>query len=140
MEKHTTKITSKSIEQSGLPLDFKKAIAEYIWNGFDAKATTIDIKFEANEIGYLHLLSISDNGVGIDLSSIDETFGNFLDSKKSKTLDQNGFVKGKKGKGRYSFDVFCNEATRFSNIKQNNFKGKSNWYNSKFLFISFFNI
>ena len=30
--KHTTKITSKSVEQSGLPTDYKKAISEYIWN------------------------------------------------------------------------------------------------------------
>ena len=31
MKKHTTKLTPKSIEGSGLPTDYKKAIAEYIW-------------------------------------------------------------------------------------------------------------
>ena len=45
MKKHTTKLTSKSIEGSGLPSDYKKAIAEYIWNGFDAGASTINIDF-----------------------------------------------------------------------------------------------
>ena len=50
MEKHTTKITSKSIEQSGQPSDYKKAIAEYIWNGFDAKAYHIDIDFKSNQL------------------------------------------------------------------------------------------
>lgn len=111
MIKHTTKITSKSIEQSGLPVDFKKAITEYIWNGFDAKASLIELDFEANEVGYINSFTIKDNGSGIDLRSISETFGHFLDSQKSLTFDQNSFIKGKKGKGRFSFGIFCNEAT-----------------------------
>jgi DNA mismatch repair ATPase MutL len=87
MIKHTTKITSKSIEQSGLPVDFKKAITEYIWNGFDAKASLIELDFEANEVGYINSFTIKDNGSGIDLRSISETFGHFLDSQKSLTFD-----------------------------------------------------
>ncbi len=110
MEKHTTKITSKSIEQSGLPTDYKKAIAEYIWNGFDANATKIEIDFDANETGYIFNLSITDNGDGINLENIDETFGHFLDSQKVSTFDNEGFVKGKKGKGRFAFSVFSNKA------------------------------
>ncbi|WP_238404689.1 ATP-binding protein, partial [Flavobacterium psychrophilum] len=47
MKKHTTKLTSKSIEGSGLPSDYKKAIAEYIWNGFDADASIININYDA---------------------------------------------------------------------------------------------
>lgn len=43
MQKHTAKITSKSIEQSSLPTGFSKANAECIWNGFDANASGIDI-------------------------------------------------------------------------------------------------
>ncbi len=109
MRKHNTKITSKSIEQSGLTSDYKKAISEYIWNGFDAGATSINIYFDGNEIGYLYSLSISDNGSGIDYSKIEETFGQFLDSHKTSSYNVDGFVKGKKGKGRYSFSLFCNE-------------------------------
>lgn len=110
MIKHTTKITSKSIEQSGLPVDFKKAITEYIWNGFDAKASLVELNYEANEVGYINSFTIKDNGTGIDLRSISETFGHFLDSQKSLTFDQSSFIKGKKGKGRFSFGIFCNEA------------------------------
>lgn len=110
MKKHTAKITSKSIEQSGLPSDFKKAIAEYIWNGFDANASTIELNFDANAVGYINSFSISDNGFGINLSRIEDTFGQFMDSQKTKTFDQNGFVKGKAGKGRFSFTNFCNKA------------------------------
>ena len=51
MKKHTTKLTSKSIEGSGLPSDYKKAIAEYIWNGFDAGASKEIAAFAGGYIG-----------------------------------------------------------------------------------------
>lgn len=111
MNKHTSKITTKSIEQSGLPNDYKKALAEYIWNGFDAGATRIHLDFEANELGHLDSFSISDNGTGIDIETIDETFGNFLDSKKRDLAYREGFLKGRKGKGRYAFSTFANSCS-----------------------------
>jgi hypothetical protein len=111
MKKHTTKLTSKSIEGSGLPSDYKKAIAEYIWNGFDAGALTIDIDFSGNAIGTLNNFSISDDGSGINFDNISETFGNFMVSLKANSFSETGFVKGKKGKGRYSFSTFCNKST-----------------------------
>lgn len=110
MKKHTTKITSKSVEQSGLPTDYCKAISEYIWNGFDANATKIDLKIIGNELGFINEFSISDNGAGINIKNIGETFGNFLDSQKTSTFNKDGFIKGKKGKGRYSFQLFANKA------------------------------
>ncbi len=116
MEQHKTKITSRSISQSGLPQDYKKAIAEYIWNGFDAKASLIELNYSSNEMGHIFDFSISDNGEGIRIDTIDETFGHFLDSQKSSTFDNDGFIKGKKGKGRFSFSLFANKAvwqTRF---------------------------
>ena len=116
MEQHKTRITSKSIAQSGLPNDYKKAIAEYIWNGFDAKASKIDLKYASSETGFIYNFSVSDNGEGIKIDNIDETFGHFLDSNKQTTYDNDGFVKGKMGKGRFSFSLFANKAiwqTRF---------------------------
>lgn len=108
--KHTTKITSKSVEQSGLPTDYKKAISEYIWNGFDANASEIVISVDSNELGFINEFSIKDNGTGINIEYIEETFGNFLDSQKIQTFNKDGFVKGKKGKGRYSFGHYSNKA------------------------------
>jgi len=96
MKQHTTNITSKSVEQSGLPTDYKKAIAEYIWNGFDASASKIQITIDANELGYINQFSISDNGNGINFEEIDQTFGHFLDSQKAHTFSKDGFIKGKK--------------------------------------------
>ena len=98
MKKHTAKITSKSIEQSGLPSDFKKAIAEYIWNGFDANASTIELNFDANAVGYINSFSISDNGSGINLGRIEDTFGEFMDSQKTKLLTKTDSLKVKREK------------------------------------------
>jgi len=122
MEKHSTNITSKSIEQSGLPTDYKKAIAEYIWNGFDAKASNIDLDFKANSLGYIESFSISDDGEGINLETIDETFGCFLDSQKVTSFEKDGYVKGKKGKGRFSFNIFANKAIWETRYKLNDGK------------------
>nr|WP_314492252.1 ATP-binding protein [uncultured Chryseobacterium sp.] len=107
MKKNKTQITSKSIIQSGLPNDFKKSISEYIWNGFDAGATEIKIDFSCSEVGTMHDFSIRDNGHGISFNTIGETFGYFLDSNKTRSYDHNRFVKGRKGKGRFSFQQFC---------------------------------
>ena len=109
MKKYTSKITSKSIEQSGLPNGYK-ALAEYIWNGFDAGASFINIQYDTNEVGYLNRLIISDNGEGIKFHELQDTFGNFLDSQKTHSFSKTGFIKGKKGKGRYSFTTFCQQA------------------------------
>ncbi|WP_316832932.1 ATP-binding protein [Pedobacter aquatilis] len=116
MNKHISKITSKSIKQSGLPTDYKKAIAEYIWNSFDAGATEVALDYQGNELGRLESFSISDNGQGINIATLNETFGNFLDSNKRELLNQNTFQKGRKGKGRFAFSLFANQAiwkTRF---------------------------
>lgn len=37
-------VKSKSVETSGIPRDYKEALCEYVWNGFEANATTISIK------------------------------------------------------------------------------------------------
>ena len=92
MKKYTSKITANSIEQSGLPNGYK-ALAEYIWNGFDAQASSIDINYSGNEIGSLDNLSISDNGEGIDFSELKDTFGKFQDSQKRNTFSKTGFIK-----------------------------------------------
>ncbi len=109
--KNNTNITNASIESAGLPKDYKNAIAEYIWNGFDAKATQVAIRFESNELGYLQQISFEDNGEGIDHSTLNRSFGNFLDSIKRNSLKRSSYTRGKKGKGRFSFSLFATRAT-----------------------------
>ncbi|QNL51100.1 ATP-binding protein [Olivibacter sp. SDN3] len=103
-------VTNASIESAGLPKDYKHALAEYIWNGFDAKASHVNVVFVANELGYLERISIEDNGEGIPYETLDESFGNFLDSLKKKNIQRSSYTKGKKGKGRFSFSLFATKA------------------------------
>ncbi len=109
--KNSTKITNASIESAGLPKDAKQVIAEYIWNGFDAKATSVSIDISSNELGYIERIRISDNGEGITPDTLDYSFGNFLDSLKKGQPKRTSYTRGKKGKGRFSFSLFATRAT-----------------------------
>lgn len=108
--KNSTKITNASIESSGLPKDAKQVVAEYIWNGFDAKATTVAIDISSNELGYIERIRIMDNGEGIAPDLLDHSFGNFLDSLKKAIPKRTSYTRGKKGKGRFSFSLFATRA------------------------------
>ncbi len=102
-------ITNDSISRN-ITSDYRKAICEYIWNGFDANATRVDLRFESNDLGGISLLEIEDNGDGIDRSCLEQTFGCFQDSIKKKSFQWSSQIKGKKGKGRYSFNCFATDA------------------------------
>jgi len=41
------------------------ALAEYIWNGFDAEASIVEVEFLRNEYEGIAGVKISDNGQGI---------------------------------------------------------------------------
>jgi hypothetical protein len=102
-------ITDRSISRN-VTTDYKKAICEYIWNGFDANATRIDIEFSVNELGGVTSLTVRDNGEGINRTTLAQTFGCFQDSIKKKSYQWSSQIKGKKGKGRYSFNCFATDA------------------------------
>ncbi len=123
--KHKISANSKSVTNAGITSDYKQAIAEYIWNGFDAGASRVYIDYEANGLGALTSLSISDNGSGIKHDTIEFTFGSFLDSQKTKTFQRTSDVRGKKGKGRFSFSQFATKATWNTTYKDNEDKKKS---------------
>lgn len=108
MAKCKVNITNNSISTT-VTKDVNKAICEYLWNGFDAKASKVDIKYTA-DVFNITSLEICDNGEGIDRSSLHETFGCFQDSKKQHTYQWSSQIKGKKGKGRYSFNCFASKA------------------------------
>lgn len=60
--KHKISANSKSVTNAGITSDYKQAIAEYIWNGFDAGASRVYIDYEANGLGLLqaYLFQIMD--------------------------------------------------------------------------------
>lgn len=108
MTKRKVNITNNSISNT-VTKDVNKAICEYLWNGFDANASQLSIRYTKNVFN-ITSLEIQDNGEGIDRSSLQETFGRFQDSQKLHTYQWSSQVKGKKGKGRYSFNCFASKA------------------------------
>ena len=75
-------VKNQSIETSGITKDYKEAICEYIWNGFEAKATEVRVSYTYSELQEIDTISIADNGDGINYDSLSETFGAFLASQK----------------------------------------------------------
>ncbi len=109
MARQQVNINNNSISRT-VTSDYKKAICEYIWNGFDAKASIVELRYEANDLGYILSMSITDNGDGIDRSTLDETFGCYQDSVKKRSFQWSSQVKGNQGRGRYSFNCFAEKA------------------------------
>ncbi|WP_316797380.1 ATP-binding protein [Pedobacter agri] len=103
-------INNNSVEFSGITRDYMEAVSELIWNGFDAGATKVDLVFDTNEIDFIPSIEIIDNGTGINLSNLHQTFGAFLDSLKRGADHRSSYVRGKKGKGRFSFIAFAQTA------------------------------
>lgn len=109
--KYKVSANSRSVLNSGLTDDYKKAIAEYVWNGFDAGASCVQINYHCNDLGGIDKLWIVDNGSGINYDSLPITFGTFLDSNKKQTYQRSSNIKGKKGKGRFSYNVISDGAS-----------------------------
>lgn len=68
-------VKNQSIDSSGITSDYKVAINEYIWNGFEANATKVSIEYILNEAFGVKELIIKDNGDGINYNELGETFG-----------------------------------------------------------------
>ena len=101
------------------PLD---AICEYIWNGFDANATMIEVKLIENDFGILNQIVISDNGTGINYEELKNKFQPFNDSKKSSSLQKSNhsLPHGQKGIGRLTFFSFSQSARWDTIYRENN--------------------
>ena len=59
-------VKNQSIDSSGITSDYKAAISEYIWNGFEANAKKVSIEYTHNEAFGVKELIIKDNGEGIN--------------------------------------------------------------------------
>ena len=92
--------------------DHKKAISEYIWNGFDAGATTVKVSLKLNDIGILKEVIVEDNGSGIDQSELNDKFKPFYESIKEDEEYESHSSKchGRNGLGRLTFFTFANFA------------------------------
>lgn len=106
-------VTSKGIKKILQNYNPQQAIAEYIWNGFDANADTVELLYSANELGRLEYLQIVDNGYGIHYEKLPIKFRPFYESEKAIEISapkHTSAMHGKNGVGRLTFFTFAHNA------------------------------
>lgn len=111
--KRDVKITSSGIKKVLKKYKCYHGVAEYIWNGFDAKAKTVELKYELDKLGAIETFSIKDDGHGIDLDNLQEKFDKFYDSEKTIQIQSpkhSSILHGKNGVGRLTFFTFAGDA------------------------------
>ncbi|MGC1040791.1 ATP-binding protein [Pantoea agglomerans] len=118
-QKRRTTNTDKSILGQISNMSPAKAVNEYIWNSFDAKAKNVSITVVPNGLSGISSIKVSDDGEGIIYSELSNTFDKFLDSKK--VLERTPITRGRKGKGRFSFIKFADRASWLSWINESEF-------------------
>ena len=78
------------------------ALAELVWNGFDAQSDRVEVFLDSNGLGGLQTIRIRDAGYGINHAHVTDLFGSLGDSWKKKHVRQGGRpMHGKSGKGRF---------------------------------------
>lgn len=116
-------ITAKGIRSALKKYTPYHSLAEYIWNGFDAKASEIKISYSADALGNIDSVTIEDNGYGIPHSKLQEKFEPLFESKKAlenKLKKNQSALHGKNGIGRLTFFTFARNAVWRTTYKQNN--------------------
>lgn len=90
----------KSLTATARPL---MALAEVMWNGLDADARRITVRFDRNKLDTVESIRIADDGHGIKFDDAGTLFGTLGDSwKKAKNRTDGGRgLHGKNGKGRF---------------------------------------
>jgi hypothetical protein len=80
-----------------------QAVAELIWNSFDADATRVDLEIDSDGVA-MRSITIRDNGHGISHDKVETLFGKLGGSWKahgSRSQTKGRMLHGKEGKGRF---------------------------------------
>lgn len=109
MQQWQVALNNTSFDRAGITKDCKEAICEYIWNGFEAGATEVEVSFVGLPMQEAMSIRVADNGKGIEFENLDQTFGAFLSSVKNSSSIR---IKSQanKGKGRFSYLCFSHMA------------------------------
>ncbi len=81
-----------------------QALAELIWNGLDADATSVSVSFDYNALGAMAAVIVTDNGFGIPFAEAPEGFRRLGGSWKrpgAVTKGERRFLHGQDGRGRF---------------------------------------
>lgn len=110
MKSQTVEITSNGIRKILNKYTPERAISEYVWNGFDAKATIVKIylDFDNQEFDLVNEIRVCDNGIGICHEELASKFKQFYESQKNIANDNGAnLTRGKNGYGRFTFHKFA---------------------------------
>lgn len=99
----------KNLVGKDLINDDNIAIVELVKNSYDARSERVDVRFEGlssnGETDEKSKIVIQDQGVGMDLSDIQDKWLNIAYSEKKQAPQENGsYYAGNKGVGRFSCD------------------------------------
>lgn len=113
MATESVEITPRGIRKVLNRYTPQRAIAEYIWNGYDAHANEIRVTATSDNVfGSIINVIVKDNGDGIIYEQLPIVFKKFYESHKSaKGNVDSRFSRGKNGYGRFTFFKFANLAT-----------------------------
>lgn len=114
-------VRTKGVKKATKKFKPEEAIAEYIWNGFDANATDVKVEYQfLGETKRIINLKVIDNGTGIKFSEVDTKFAPFLESNKTiRKESENPTIKGENGYGRFTFHKFCSVANWRTTYRDN---------------------
>ncbi|MES2038358.1 MAG: ATP-binding protein [Pseudomonadota bacterium] len=102
------------------------ALAELIWNGFDAKSNKVEVFLDINEMDGLEAVRVRDYGQGIVYKDVDKLFGSLGDSWKKAAVRLDGrSLHGKNGKGRFKAFALGSQVEWATTYRVN---GKSHTY------------
>ena len=103
-------ITDEGIKKHFKSAEPVRAIFELIYNGLDANASMVDVKTRHNGLDGLESITVVDNGDGIDIPNLHNSFKKFNESSKRSDDDKHG----SHGKGRLAFHRLCGHATWYT--------------------------
>lgn len=113
MTDNKVELHSEGIKKALNNYNMYESIAEYVWNGFDAKATIVYIDIMTNELCGSESIEVIDNGYGIDFNMLNSKFKRVFESKKPYERANESYTStfhGKNGVGRLTFFSFANTA------------------------------
>ncbi|HED2503133.1 ATP-binding protein [Serratia marcescens] len=122
MAKEKIEVNDKGIRNRLKAIKPFNAMSEYIWNGFDAKASQVCIDYEVDTLGVVTEITISDDGSGINCTELNRKFKPFLSSEKRIDSENSlmSLVHGKNGLGRLTFFKFARKAIWYTTYKEKN--------------------
>jgi hypothetical protein len=96
------------------------AVAELVWNGFDADAKTVEVVIDRNELGLPDRITVKDDGSGIKPNSVEQEFANLGGSWKQfadRTRQERRALHGKGGQGRFRVFALGSHAKWTTRVK-----------------------